>query len=130
MKEDGQPLENANIMSTGASGNANSVTTGRDGHFELNNVQPDASLMFFCQGYKGLTLKADFTKEMSVKMEKDPDFKGTQVTRQTPLVVIDGEITDKNYMNAPRELGYELAIVKQIFGKEALINMVKKELMA
>jgi TonB family protein len=56
---------------------------------------------------------------MSVKMEKDPDFKGTQVTRQTPLVVIDGEITDKNYMTAPRELGYELAIVKQIFGKEA-----------
>ena len=119
LKEDGQPLENANIMSTGASGNASSVTSGRDGRFELNNVQPDASLMFFCQGYKGLTLKADFTREMSVKMEKDPDFKGTQVTRQTPLVVIDGEITDKNYMTAPRELGYELAIVKQVFGKEA-----------
>ena len=102
LKEDGQPLESANIMSTGASGNASSVTTGRDGRFELNNVQPDASLMFFCQGYKGLTLKADFTREMSVKMEKDPDFKGTQVTRQTPLVVIDGEITDKNYIDCAK----------------------------
>jgi|WetSurSiteA1Bulk_404760.scaffolds.fasta_scaffold01057_4 TonB family protein len=119
LKEDGQPLENVNIMSTGASGNANSITTGKDGRFELINIQPDASLLFFCQGYKGLTLKADFTKEMSVKMVKDPDFKGTQVTRQTPLVVIDGEITDKNYMNARTELGYDLAIVKQIFGKEA-----------
>lgn len=119
LKEDGQPLEGANIMRTGASGNASSVTSGRDGRFELNNVQPDASLMFFSQGYKGLTLKADFTREMIVKMEKDPDFKGTLVTRQTPLVVIDGEITDKNYMTAPRELGYELAIAKQIFGKEA-----------
>ena len=119
LKEDGQPLESVNIMSTGASGNASSFTTGRDGRFELNNVQPDASLMFFCQGYKGLTLKADFIREINVKMEKDPDFKGTQVTRQTPLVVIDGEVTDKNYITAPRELGYELAIVKQVFGKEA-----------
>jgi len=119
LKEDGQPLESANIMSTGASGNANSTTTGRDGRFELNDVYPEASLLFFCQGYMGLTLKADFTTEMSVKMIKDPDFKGTQVTRQTPLVVIDGEITDKNYMTALKELGYELAIAKQIFGKEA-----------
>ena len=119
LKEDGQPLESANVMSTAASGNASSFTTGRDGRFELSNVSPDASLLFFCQGYKGLSLKADFAREMNVKMEKDPDFKGTKVTRQTPLVVIDGEITDKNYITAPRELGYELAIAKQIFGKEA-----------
>ena len=119
LKEDGQPLESANVMSTAASGNASSFTTGRDGRFELSNVNPDASLLFFCQGYKGLSLKADFAREMNVKMEKDPDFKGTKVTRQTPLVVIDGEITDKNYITAPRELGYELAIAKQIFGKEA-----------
>ena len=119
LKEDRQPLENVNIMSTGVSGNANSTTTGTDGYFELSNVQPDASLLFFCQGYKGLTLKADFTKVMSVIMVKDPDYKAIQVTRQTPLVVIDGEITDKNYMNAPIELGYDLAIEKQIFGKEA-----------
>ncbi len=119
VKEDGQPLESVNIMSTGTSGNASSTTTGRDGRFELNNIYPDASLLFFCQGYKGLTIKADFTKEMSVLMIKDPEYKGSPVQRPTPLVVVDGEITDKNYMTAPRELGYELAIAKQIFGKEA-----------
>ena len=119
LKEDRQPLEGVNIMCTGTSGNASSTTTDSEGHFELSNVQPDASLLFFCQGYKGLTLKADFTKVMSVIMIKDPNFKVTQVTRQTPLVVIDGEITDKNYMNAPQELGYDLAIEKQLSGKEA-----------
>ena len=119
LKEDRQPLEGVNIMCTGTSGNASSTTTDSDGHFELSNVQPDASLLFFCQGYKGLTLKADFTKVMSVIMVKDPDFKESQVTRQAPLVVIDGEVTDKNFMDAPEELGYDLAIEKQLSGKEA-----------
>jgi TonB family protein len=119
LKEDGQPLERVNIMSTGKLGNASSATTGKDGRFEVNNVGPEASLLFFCQGYKGLTLKADFTKEMNVKMEKDPDFKAPSAQRQGPLVVIDGEITDKFYLDATKELGYNLGIVKNIFGKEA-----------
>jgi TonB family protein len=117
--ENGQPLERVNIMSTGNPGNASSATTGKDGRFELNGVQPDASLLFYCQGYKGLTLKADFTQEMSVKMEKDPDYKAPSAQRQGPLVVIDGVITDKNYFEAPKELGYNLGIVKNIFGKKA-----------
>lgn len=119
LKDDGQPLEGVNIMSTGAPENISSTTTGKDGRFELTKVQPEASIMFYCQGYKGLALKADFAKEMSVKMEKDPEYKGSAVQRPTPLVVIDGEITDKNYLEAPKELGYDLAIVKSIFGKEA-----------
>jgi TonB family protein len=117
--ENGQPLERVNIMSTGNPGNASSATTGKDGRLELNGVQPDASLLFYCQGYKGLTLKADFTQEMSVKMEKDPDYKAPSAQRQGPLVVIDGVITDKNYFEAPKELGYNLGIVKNIFGKKA-----------
>jgi TonB family protein len=119
LKEDGQPLERVNIMSTGKPGNASSATTGKDGRFEVNNVGPDASLLFFCQGYKGLTFKADFTKEMKVKMEKDPDFEAPSAQRQGPLVVIDGEITDKFYLDATKELGYNLCIVKNMFGKEA-----------
>ncbi len=119
LKYDGQPLENVNIMCTGSPQNVNSATTGKDGRFELINIRPDASLLFYCQGYKGLTLKADFSDEMSVKMEKDPQYKGSVVRRQGPLVVIDGEITDKNYMDVSKELGYNLGIVKQIFGKEA-----------
>jgi len=119
LKDDGQPLERVNIMSTGNTGNASSTTTGRDGRYELNKVQPDASLLFSCPGYKGLVLKADFTKEMSVIMEKDPEYKGSVIQRQSPLAVIDGEITDKNYMDALKELGYNLGIVKQISGKEA-----------
>jgi hypothetical protein len=33
--------------------------------------------------------------------------------------VIDGAITDKNYLEAPKELGYDIAIIKNVFGKEA-----------
>ncbi len=118
VNENGQPLEGVNIMSTGNPSDVSSVTTGKNGRFELNKVQPDASLLFSCSGYKGLIFKADFAKEMSIKMEKDPDYKGF-VQPPGPLVVIDGEITDKNYMDAPKELGYDLAIVNNLFGKAA-----------
>ena len=117
LKEDGQPLESVNVMSAGKSGNASSTTTGKDGLFELNKVEPDASLLFSCPGYKGLVLKADFAKEMSVKMEKDPEYKVSAVKRPSPLVVIDGEITDKNYNEVYKELGYNMGIGKKSFWK-------------
>jgi TonB family protein len=109
-------LARANIMSTGNPGNARSATTGKNGRFELNNVKSDASLLFYCQGYKGLTLKADFTNEMSVTMVKDPDYKGSSVQWAGPLVVVDGEITDKDYSEEP---GDDVAIIRNLFGKAA-----------
>lgn len=127
LKEDGKPLEGVNITSTGTMGNAFLATTGQDGRFSINNVQADASLLFSCRGYKGLTLKPDFSKEMSVKMEKDPEYKapaGTNTNapsaqRPSQIVVIDGVISEKNFDDARKDLGYNMGIIKMVMGKEA-----------
>lgn len=124
LKEDGTPLEGANITSTGTMGNVFGATTGSDGRFEINNVQADASLLFFCRGYKLLTLKADFNKEMTVKMERDPEYKApaainAAAQRPNPIVAIDGVLTDKSPNEVRKELGYNMGIGKAIFGKEA-----------
>ena len=119
LKEDGQPLEGVDIMSTGTAGNAYNTTTGKDGRFEINNLQADASLLFFCRGYKRLTLKADFNKEMSIRMETDQEYKAPAVQRPNPLVIIDGVISEKNYTVAMKDLGYDLGPVKFLSGKEA-----------
>jgi TonB family protein len=127
LQEDGQPLEGVSINSTSTTGSTYLATTAKDGHFELNNVQANASLFFYCRGYIGQTLKADFSKEMSVKMRKDPEYKAPTVTNpgapavQRPelLVVIDGVISDKKYVDVVKELGYNRGINKAIMGKEA-----------
>ncbi len=125
IKEDGKPLEGVNIASTGTTGNAFGATTGPDGLFSFANLQPDASLLFFCRGYKRLTLKPDFTKEMTVKMEKDPEYKEPAgpvppaAQRPNPIVVIDGVIVEKSINNARKDLGYNMGIGKMIMGKEA-----------
>jgi TonB family protein len=40
LKEDGQPLERVNIMSTGNPGNASSVTTSKDGRYQIVKEEP------------------------------------------------------------------------------------------
>ena len=117
---EGQPIEKVAINTTGTAGNVFATETGKDGRFELNNVQADASLMFFCRGYKPLSLKPDFSKDMTIKMEKDPDYKApATIQRPNPLVVLDGVITDKNYRDVYKELGYNMGILKNLMGKEA-----------
>jgi len=127
INEEGKPLEGVNITSTGTMGNAFGATTGNDGRFSLRIEQDDASLLFYCRGYKRLTLKADFNKEISVKMEKDPEFKPPagintnppSAQRPVQLVAIDGVITDKSYNDARKELGYDMGITNMIRDKEA-----------
>jgi TonB family protein len=53
-------------------------------------------------------------------MEKDPDYKApSTVQRPNPLVVLDGEVTEINYRDVYKELGYNMGIVKNLIGKEA-----------
>jgi TonB family protein len=128
LKEDGKPLDGVNILSTGTLGNSQMATTGSDGRFSIANAVADAILVFNCRGYKQLSLKSDFNKEMIVKMEKDPDYKapaGTipnalQSQQPEPIVVIDGVISEKNSRDAIRDLGYNMGISKWITGKEAI----------
>jgi TonB family protein len=128
LKEDGKPLEGADISSKGTAGNAYMVKTDKDGRFSFVGIQDDAALSFYCKGYKKLTLKPEFSKEMVVKMERDPDFKEPVavyisdtpgIKPPSPLVVIDGVITDNNYGEAVRGLGYNMGIVKNLIDKEA-----------
>jgi TonB family protein len=124
---EGKPLKGVNITSTGTMGNAFGATTGDDGRFSIKIGQDNASLLFFCRGYKQLTLNPDLNEEMRVKMEKDPEYKApsgsitdfASVQRPVPIVVIDGVISDKNYNDARIDLGYDMGIVNMIRGKEA-----------
>jgi TonB family protein len=123
----GKPIEGVNITSTGTLGNAFMATSGKDGRFSIANVQADAALLFSCRGYKGLSMKPDFRKEMNVKMEKDPEYKSpaeaadkSQSTqRPEPIVEIDGVITEKSYVAVRKDLAYNYGISKWIRGKEA-----------
>ncbi len=127
LKEDGKQFEGVHISSTGTLGNAQMASSGPDGRFSIPNVQADASLLFFYRGYKQLTLKPEFDKEMKVKMEKDPDYKAPAGTnpdalsgnRPGTIVVIDDVISDKSLNDARKDLGYNMGILKMIFGKEA-----------
>ena len=110
LKEDGNPLRLVTVATPTGSG----IQTGSDGRFAIGNLQKNVSLRFSCIGYKNQTVKADFTREMVITMEKDPDFKGTVMTidatylhegdsvtirvtddsMNQALLVIDGKITD------------------------------------
>jgi len=128
LNEDGKPLEGVLVYNTGTVGEVFNTFTSADGRFVLSNLKEDASLIFMRSGYKGLTLKSDFTSEMIVKMERDPEYKAPvsksgsdapAAQRPGPLVVVDGVISDKNFNDTRKELGYDMGIVKSIMGKEA-----------
>lgn len=128
LKEDGKALEGVDITNTGTMGHSFLVKSDKDGKFSIANIETDATIFFYCKGYKKLQLKADFTKEMVVKMEKDPDAIATdkdQKTNTLPqqmparLVVIDGVITDKTINAARTDLGYNMGIGKMLMGKDA-----------
>ncbi len=110
LTEDGKSLIDATISATGPNNSSLKALTFPDGRFTMNDIQPGASLLIECRGFKTQTLKADFASMMTVKMVRDPDYKGKIFTTEihtvnfrnsdfTPakaLVVIDGEIIDKN----------------------------------
>ena len=58
-------------------------------------------------------------KGIVVNAEGQPIEK-VAVQRPTPLVVIDGEISEKSYRDAFKDLGYDLGPVKLLSGKEAM----------
>lgn len=127
MDEAGKPIENVSIVTTGTMGNAFGALTGKDGKFSFMGLRDDASITFTCNGYNRLTVRADFSKEMVVKMIKeivtdgsktDPNWASNAAQRQTQLVVIDGVISDKNINDARKDLGYNMGIGKMLSAKE------------
>ena len=128
LNEDGKPIEGVFVTNTGILGEVFGEQTGSDGRFVLSKIKEDASLIFMFSGYKTLTMKPDFTFEMTVKMERDPEYKAPvsksgsvapQTQRPEPLVVVDGVISAKNFNDTRKGLGYNMGIAKFIMGKEA-----------
>jgi TonB family protein len=119
LNENGQPLEKVRIIVTGKTGDAFSSVTGPDGNFEIGNVDPDASIILNYEGYKVLVVKADFSAKMTLKLERDPDYKEPP-KRFEPLVLIDGEISDINYRDISKHLGYDMGITRSVMPEEAV----------
>jgi len=124
LKEDGNPFPGVSIAVTGA--NIKAVSDER-GNFTLVNVPENSFLVFSFIGYKTEVVKAVFTEKVSVKLLKDPEYESTGRTginasvsgRREPLLVIDGEIIDKTYPVAVKELGYNLGPVKMLSVQES-----------
>jgi len=106
--DDGKPLFGATIIFTCTDNISVKAIADSDGRFTANDVQPGTSIRIECRGFKGQTLKADFSSEMAVKLSRDPDFKGiiaipiiqevrfrnSDFTPAKAIIVIDRVITD------------------------------------
>lgn len=103
--EDGRALTEATIKIDGVNDSIKSGTFA-DGRFILRNVQPGALLDIERQGFKRQKVKADFSSAMTIRMVRDPDYKGkvfiaevntvnfrnSDFTPANGIVVIDGVI--------------------------------------
>lgn len=122
LNEDIKPVEGVKIVVTGTYTRA---TTDATGNFTISNVPEDAFLVISQTGYKTQFIKAEFARNMKIILIKDPDY-GKQVvirttsagnTGFTPLIVIDGVITDKGIKDiAPADI----AIVNVLRDKNAI----------
>jgi TonB family protein len=127
LKEDGKPLEGVNVGITGTIGNARGANSRSDGRFVFYNAEENAYLSFFLRGYKNQSIKADFTKEMIIKMVKDPDYKEPNYENApknvngppVPLTVLDGVITKEPAAVINSKLGAELGTIINLTGKAA-----------
>ncbi|HLN54466.1 MAG TPA: TonB family protein [Bacteroidales bacterium] len=116
--QDGKPIAGAHVVTTGATNP--SATTDIEGKFSLTSVPNDASFLVMAAGYKSITVKAVYDKPMEIKLERDPDYKFIpQTTRSEPLVVIDGEVTDRKYSEVIKELGHNFGTMTPLQGKQA-----------
>lgn len=122
LTQDGKPLEGAIIMCTGAPGFASSTASGSDGRFVIKNAQEDAYIMITLTGYKRVSVKGVFTSEMTIKMEKDPEYKEPSKNSAQPKplpVAIDGVLTDQEFRVVTSKMGDEVARVSFLNAKDA-----------
>ncbi len=121
VKEDGKPFEGVIIVVSGTSLGVVSETAG---HFAIGNVPEEASLVFSFPGYKTQILKPVFGTDMNVKMLKDTEnvsgnlkirYTGTTSPGQpapSPLIVIDGVISNNGVNDVPVEEIASLSVLK------------------
>lgn len=124
LDENGKPIRGANINSTGTSETVRATTTGADGRFILTDVMTDAYVMVFSQGYKPKSVKAVSTGEMTIRLEKDPDYKPpvnapSIQPRPQPVVALDGVLVEKTAAEIRSQLGYNFGTGTYLTGKAA-----------
>jgi TonB-dependent SusC/RagA subfamily outer membrane receptor len=72
LQEDGKPLAGASVI---ISGTTTGTITDLKGYFAISNVPEEGSLVVTCAGFKSKVIKADFNKEMIIKMTKQAGYK-------------------------------------------------------
>jgi TonB family protein len=122
MKEDGTPLKGVTVRTTGTQENSDGMITKEDGRFAFANVPPEASIIFLCSGYKEQFAKPDFTAEMKVRMEVDPEHsqnsnQSFQEGKPGPLIVLDGVVTKEPLSDIYARV--DIAVIKRLTGKES-----------
>jgi TonB family protein len=123
-REDGTPFPGVNVN---VSGTSLSVITDASGRFEFKGIPGNVILVFTYKGYKYLPLNPVTDKEMTVRMEPDPnyidpatvktDVSGKQKPKQ--LVVVDGELTDQTVSEVMEKMGNDFGLAKSLTPKEA-----------
>ncbi len=134
LNEDGNPLRLVTIITPTGTG----MQTGSDGRFLISNIEKDASLRFSCIGYRNKSVKADFSKNMVVRMFIDPEYSSTVMTmdwiavhegpyvtfringddKRQSLVTIDGKETPvRGSVKLKRD---DIGDIKALKGEEAI----------
>jgi TonB family protein len=127
LKDDGKPLANVSITTSGTVGQSMSVISGPDGRFVISNIPVDTYLILYCSGYKSQTIKADIKSEMAIKMIKNPEANVPVVDKQAgdaailikTLVLLDGISSDQAPLDLIEKLGPDFATIISLKGKEA-----------
>ena len=122
----GKPIAGVYIRPTGSNVGRFPEVTGSDGHFTISDLEKDATLIISSEGFKDKQVKPEYDKEMVIVMDKDPNYKGTQINSapnssmmRVEVVSIDGIITEKDYQTAKKELGYNFGTTSMLDGEAA-----------
>ncbi|MDZ7633015.1 MAG: M56 family metallopeptidase [Bacteroidales bacterium] len=123
-REDGTPFQGVNVN---VSGTPLTVTTDASGRFELKGIPENVILVFTYKGYKYLPLNPVIDKEMTVRMEPDPNYvdpatlKPDTSIKKKPkqLVVVDGVLTDQTVSEVMEKMGNDFGMAKSLTPEEA-----------
>jgi TonB family protein len=140
INEENKPFAGVYIVVTGTN---EGTTTDESGNFTIGNVQEEAFVVISKEGYKTQFVKANFKREMSIKLVKDPDYDKQVQLRSTPiggavtnpLVVIDGVISDKGVKDISPEDIESVTVRKDKYatdkygdkGKDGVIEVLTKK---
>lgn len=114
--EDGKPLIDATVTTLGANNESLKSLTFPEGRFVFSNVQSGASLNVECRGFKTQTVKPDFSAMMTIKMTRDPDYKGT---------VGYTEIQSVNFRNSDFTPGNAIVVINgDVLGKSSALKVM------